>query len=162
MDEAASASQIRPLCLQWLARRDYSQQELLAKLAGRGFAYDHSAAVIAELARQGWQSDRRYAENYARSRIRKGYGPNAIACGLNRHGIADVDLDGLAEAEAGCWQNLLMQVYQKKYPEPARAAKEWAKRGRFLLQRGFPAAMIKSLFNEVRQGHVLGRDDASF
>lgn len=158
MDTGQEAAQIRSLCFQWLARRDYSRQELLAQLAANGFTADDSAAVIAELARQGWQSDRRYAESYARGRIRKGYGPNAIAYELSRRGIADFDLERLAETEAKGWQNLLMRVYRKKYPEPARAAKEWAKRSRFLLQRGFPAAMIRSLFDEVRQGHALGHD----
>lgn len=162
MDDTPLAGQIRSLCLQWLARRDYSQQELLLKLAAKGFARNDSLRVLDELAQQGYQSDRRYAESYARSRIRKGYGPNAIAYELNRHGIADVDLDSLAEAEAQGWQNLLTQVYRKKYPEPARQAKEWAQRSRFLLQRGFPAAMVNSLFNEVRQAVRSGRNDAHF
>jgi len=162
VDDTPLASQIRPLCLQWLARREHSQQELRVKLEAKGFVQGDSLAVIAELAQQGWQSDRRYAESYARGRIGKGYGPNAIAYELSRHGITDVDLDSLAEAAAGGWQNLLTQAYRKKYPEPVRQATDWAKRGRFLLRRGFPAAMVKPLLNEIRRELSLSRNDTRF
>jgi len=147
--DAALAQQIRTHCLNWLARREHSRKELSAKLAAKGFSPDDCQDAIDDLAQQGWQSDRRYAESYARSRIRKGYGPIAIGFELNRNGIDEVDLDGIAEAEGG-WQNLLEQVYRKKYHESPANPAEWAKRSRFLLQRGFPAAMIKDLFAELQ------------
>ncbi len=150
--------QIRAFCLQCLTRREHSQHELLAKLELKGFSRRDSFAVMAELAQQGWQSDRRYAESYARSRIRKGFGPIAIGFALSRQGIADVDLDGLAEAEAGGWHSLLTGVYHKKYPEPPANANEWAKRCRFLQQRGFTAESIKALYlQEYGENQRLGR-----
>ena len=45
---------------------------------------------------------------------------------------------------------LLEQVYSKKYHHDAVLDRsEWAKRSRFLLQRGFSGAMISALFDAV-------------
>lgn len=66
------STEIRESCLQLLARREHSQKELLNKLLIKGFNKDVILAVIEELAKQGWQSDLRYAESYARHRIEKG------------------------------------------------------------------------------------------
>jgi len=43
--------------LRLLARREHSQQELLNKLALRGFEQDDAQPVIDEMAEQGWQDD---------------------------------------------------------------------------------------------------------
>lgn len=145
MDEDIS-KQITAICLQLLARREYCQEELLDRLKIKGFSRDDSLPVIERLAEQDWQSDSRYAESYARHRINKGFGPIAIAYELNRNGISDVNLDGIVQSVSGSWQAQLEQVYYKKYrDEPLDNAGEWAKRSRFLLQRGFPADMVNAL-----------------
>lgn len=131
-----------------LAGREHSKKELLQKLTVKGFAKERIEPVLDELAVKNWQSDARYAESYARSRILKGYGPAYIAYELRQHGI-DLgntplfDLDALAESVAGGWRPLLQQVYRKKYGDGSIPNRnEWAKRSRFLLQRGFTHVMI--------------------
>jgi len=102
--------------------------------------------VLRELAEQGWQDDLRYAENYARFRILKGYGPLRVNYELLQNGITGVDLDKLVHTEAESWPERLAQVYKKKYThELALERKEWAKRSRFLLYRGFSGEMISAL-----------------
>ncbi len=148
MNEATK--EIQEVCLRLLARREHSQQELLNKLALRDFDRDDAQPVIDELAEQGWQDDLRYAESYARFRIRKGYGPIRVSYELKQNGIAAFDLDGIVREEAGSWMALLEQVYNKKYTHDAVMERnEWAKRSRFLLQRGFSGAMISALFDEL-------------
>ena len=78
------STQIKESCLRLLARREHSQKELLNKLLVKGFDKDEILAVIEEFALQGWQSDSRYAESYARHRIQKGYGPISIAYELRK------------------------------------------------------------------------------
>lgn len=137
-----------------LAGREHSKKELLQKLTVKGFAKERIEPVLDELAVKNWQSDARYAESYARSRILKGYGPAYIAYELRQHGI-DLgntplfDLDALAESVAGGWRPLLQQVYRKKYSDGSIPNRnEWAKRSRFLLQRGFTHVMIADLLKK--------------
>jgi len=144
------AKEIQESCLRLLARREHSRQELLNKLALRGFDRDDAQPVIDELAEQGWQDDLRYAESYARFRIQKGYGPIRVGYELKQNGIAAFDLEGLVQEEAGGWMVLLEQVYSKKYTDDAVLERnEWAKRSRFLLHRGFSGAMISALFDQL-------------
>ncbi len=148
IEEPLVAKEIQEVCLRLLARREHSQQELLNKLALRGFDRDDAQPVIDELAEQGWQDDLRYAENYARFRILKGYGPIRVGYELKQNGIAAFDLEGIVQEEAGSWMALLELVYSKKYTDDVVMERnEWAKRSRFLLHRGFSGAMIGALFD---------------
>ncbi len=150
IEESHVAKEIQEVCLRLLAGREHSQQELLNKLALRGFDRDDAQPVIDELAEQGWQDDLRYAENYARFRIQKGYGPMRVRHELKQNGIAAFDLESIVQEEAGSWMALLEQVYSKKYTDDtALDRNEWAKRSRFLLQRGFSGAMISALFDQL-------------
>jgi regulatory protein len=141
---------IRESCLRLLARREHSQKELLNKLLVKGFGKDEILAVIEELALQGWQSDSRYAESYARHRIQKGYGPIAVAYELRQNGVDTVNLEDIVQTTAGSWMDLLEQVYTKKYGHDLLMERnEWAKRSRFLMQRGFSGTMINALFDHL-------------
>ena len=144
------AEKIKESCLGLLARRDHSQKELLNKLLVKGWAKDDILAVIDELILQGWQSDLRYAESYARHRIHKGYGPVWITYELRKNGVDAVNLDGIVQQTTGSWMDVLEQVYSKKYGHDAALNRnEWAKRTRFLMQRGFSGTMISALFDQL-------------
>ena len=143
-------TEIPESCLRLLARREHSQKELLNKLLVKGFDKEEVLGVIEELARQGWQSDLRYAESYARHRISKGYGPVFITYELRKNGVDTVDLEDIVQRTAGSWMELLEQVYTKKYGlESLLDRNEWAKRSRFLMQRGFSGTMIGALFDHL-------------
>lgn len=142
--------QIKESCLRLLACREHSRKELLNKLLVKGFGKDEILPVIEELALQGWQSDSRYAESYARHRIQKGYGPIAVAYELRQNGVDAVNLEEIVQKTAGSWMDLLEQVYTKKYGlGPLLDRNERAKRSRFLMQRGFSCAMINALFDHL-------------
>jgi regulatory protein len=144
------STKIKEFCLRLLARREHSQKELLNKLLVKGFGRDDILAVIEELALQGWQSDSRYAESYARHRIHKGYGPIAVAYELRQNGVDAVNLEDIVQKTAGSWMDLLEQVYTKKYGHDLLMDRnEWAKRSRFLMQRGFSGTMISALFDHL-------------
>jgi regulatory protein len=134
-----------------LTRREHSRKELLDKMALRGFDRQMAEAVIAELAEQGWQSDSRYAQSYARDRINKGYGPIRIAYEVKQRGGTAIDLDGLVAEIAGGWDEVLERVYQRKYDDEKRlSASDWQKRSRFLQQRGFSGEQIRNLFAQLQ------------
>jgi regulatory protein len=147
-----SDAKIRNECLRLLTGREHSRKELSQKLTVKGFSQEIIDPILDQLAEESWQSDARYAESYARSRILKGYGPLFIIYELRQNGIdpgniPSFDLEALAESVAGGWLALLRQVYSKKYGDsPMPNRNEWAKRSRFLQQRGFTNAMIAELF----------------
>jgi regulatory protein len=142
--------EIKESCLRLLARREHGQKELLNKLLVKGLAKDDILAVIDELAQQGWQSDSRYAESYTRHRIQKGYGPIFIAYELRKNGIDAVNFEDIMQKMADSWMELLEQVYTKKYGHDLLLDRnEWAKRSRFLMQRGFSGTMISALFDHL-------------
>lgn len=142
--------EIKESCLRLLARREHSQKELLNKLLVKGLDKDDILAVIDELAQQGWQSDSRYAESYTRHRIQKGYGPIFIAYELRKNGIDAVNFEDIMQKMADSWMELLEKVYIKKYGHDLLLDRnEWAKRSRFLMQRGFSGTMISALFDHL-------------
>jgi len=134
-----------------LMQREHSQKELLDKLALRGFTKEDVQPVVEDLADKGWQSDIRYAESYARSRIMKGYGPVRVAYELKQNGVEINTLDQIVQTVAGSWMSLLEQVYDKKYQQDRLLSRsEWAKCSRFLVQRGFSFEMINALFDQLQ------------
>ncbi|RIZ67918.1 MAG: regulatory protein RecX [Methylococcales bacterium] len=149
-EKKSHLKQIEQTCVRLLAMREHSQAELLNKLLAKGFEKNESLAVIEDLTLQGWQSDLRYAESYARYRIQKGYGPIYVTYELKRNGISGFSLDEIVQKTGGNWIALIEQVYIKKYGYDARLDhNEWARRSRFLMQRGFPSSMISTLFDHL-------------
>ncbi len=149
-DEFATSKAIKEACLQYLIRREHSQQELLQKVSVKGFSHDEVAGVLEELVELGLQSNARFAESYARSRVHKGFGPLRIQAELQQRGAGDCCFDMAVEEITGSWENLLEQVYRKKYGvESTLDFKEKLKRSRFLQQRGFPNEMVRCLFKDL-------------
>lgn len=148
MNELSPLAQIEAHCLKLLSLREHSQQELLQKLTVKGFEVDLIREIIDKLASQNWQSDARYAENYARSRFNNGFGKLKIAYELKLHGIK-INEHQLPFNESDEF-SMLCQLYQKKYSTDQRLDQsEWAKRSRFFLQRGFSAGLINKLFKHL-------------
>ena len=152
-DQAIQSSDLKSIkdyCLSLLVRREHSQKELLNKSLLKGWGSDDIVIVIDELAVQGWQSDTRYAESFTRYRINKGYGPVWISYELRKNNIDSFNVGDVAQQTVGSWMDLLEQVYSKKYKQASVLDRnEWAKRSRFLMQRGFSSTMISTLFDHL-------------
>ncbi len=139
--------EIKAICLRLLARREYSQLELITKLRLKGFIRQEVQAVIDTLEKQGLQSDERFAQCYARSRFNKGFGTLKVAYELKQRGIDNFDLQAIIEENFGDEVQLINQVYYKKYTTiVALSLKERLKRQRFLQQRGFSSQLTQLLF----------------
>ncbi len=129
-----------------LAAREHSRQELLGKLAGRGFAHEKIEPVLETLTRRGLQSDARFAESYIEGRVRKGNGPLRIRAELRERGIDESLIAASLERYAEQWREEMRRVHDRKYgAEPPRDRKELARRARFLEYRGFPGELIGEL-----------------
>lgn len=143
-------TEIKASCLRLLSRREHSQSELLSKVVAKGFDVAETEKVIAELIKEGWQSDQRFFNAFVRQRIQKGYGPIRIDFELKQRGLScsclELVFDDLPE-----WEILIENVYCKKYSTDNLSIPRtaWAKQVRFLQHRGFSGEMIRSLFDRL-------------
>lgn len=141
------SSNIKQQCLRLLARREHSRKEMQGKLAAKGYSSAQVTRVIDSLVQEGWQDDQRYAENYARFRCQKGFGPVRITYELSQQGIDKATIDTALKQATDDWMVVLENVYAKKYSTiEGLDNNERGQRTRFLQQRGFSISMINSLF----------------
>ena len=143
--------------IELLSRREHSAAELYTKLSRRFSDIEdldaQISALITRLQESGYQSDQRFAESYARSRLSAGFGKKRIAMELNQKGIAsDIAETALAKVfEADLVDELsqLESLWQKKFGKLPEDAKSRAKQMRFLVGRGFSFDQIQRLFDRL-------------
>jgi len=127
----------------WLARREHSRAEVVAKLRRKGCDARIAADVVAALAAENYLSDERLAEVVARSRRRRGYGPMRIRKELERKGL-DEAIERWSDARSKEWLAELERVRRRKFgARPPSSFAERAKQARFLQQRGFTYDQIQ-------------------
>jgi len=141
-----SAKDVKRIAIGLLSRREHSVAELRRKLSDKSFALSVIDEVLPQLAAEGWQSDRRFAEVYVRMRAAKGYGPICITQELRERGIdSDLLTDVLDERDES-WFISAKLVQQKKFPETDEETfAAIAKQKRFLQYRGFTSEQIKAV-----------------
>ncbi|MCW8128323.1 regulatory protein RecX [Microbulbifer halophilus] len=134
--------------LELLARREHSRRELREKLAGK-FPDADFEALFERLRELNYQSDGRFAEVFARSRVQRGQGPLRIRRELQQRGVDDDLIENALEQAEADWFALAAEQLQRKFRTPVSAAlsreqqlKERARRQRYLAYRGFPADAI--------------------
>jgi len=121
-----------------LARREYSQFELRARLKARGYTDDLINNVLSELSKENLQSDTRFTESYLRMRVNRGFGPRRIQAELRERGIAEELICEFIDENDAMWSTLAQRVLKKKFgDEPPADFKARAKQLRFLQYRGF-------------------------
>lgn len=149
----------REAALRLLARREHSTAELKTKLVARGWDEALVAEVIPALAEAGLQSDRRFAESFARQRAARFYGPRRIQAELAQRGIdAGLAHEAIESLEVD-FAEIAADFYRRKYGADSfghdrREAeshsrepdfRERAKRSQALYRRGFESDHIKGL-----------------
>lgn len=146
-----------------LARREHSVYELSQKLGrklgaseGGGDHENLLNQVLNKAIVDGYLSDQRYAEAYARSRVNKGFGCDRIRHELNQKGVApEVIASTLAVFdEPGAEQEHIALAWRKKFKHVPQDFNEKMKQMNFLRYRGFRASEIDRFF--TRFGEVYG------
>ena len=134
--------QVRIAALNLLARREYSYAELRERLLAKGFFKEEIDSVLNKLIDEGLQSDARVAQAHIHARCFALYGPMRIEMELRGRGIADELMQHYLDNKAEMWFEILQKAWKKKYSMSPKDKKEYGRQCRFLLQRGFSAAMI--------------------
>ncbi len=101
-----------------LSRREHSRVEIVRKLVAKGIASETAIAVAEDLADRGYQSDLRFADMLARTRIADGRGPLRIASDLRVAGV-DTAIAATAQASAleyhgSAWIDVAREVLRRR------------------------------------------------
>jgi regulatory protein len=146
-DRFSCPLEARKKAMDFLARREYGQKELIKKLADKGFVRNIVEKAVFQLTEDGLQSDQRFAESFVQSRINQGKGPVRIRLDLSQRGVADSEVEHAIEASAANWYELARDVRQRKFgvDQPFDFQGK-AKQMRFLQYRGFEQDHIQAAF----------------
>ena len=137
------STDIRETALNYLSRREYTRHELQIKLIHKGYPSQSVDDELERLESKGYLSDWRFVESYIASRQRRGFGPAHIKQGLSRlQAYPDAIEAGFAECGID-WDQVLQQVWQRKFGLRPNGSSMYAKQTRFLLQRGFSPQSIR-------------------
>ncbi len=129
--------------LRLLGRREHSRSELWHKLARREPEPSVVDRVLDHLEAQGWLSDERFAEIYARQRLDAGFGPLRIRAELEQRGVSSTPaaLEGVDETT---WCRMALKQRRQRFGLSGDLDwKEKGRQGRFLAQRGFSMSQIE-------------------
>ncbi|QNP40322.1 regulatory protein RecX [Lysobacter solisilvae (ex Woo and Kim 2020)] len=128
-----------------LTRREHSRTELTRKLASRGMDAGEVETAVANLARDGWQDDARFAESLMRARASSGHGPIRIRAELATHGLDREAITAALDTFHGDWAEIASDLVRRRYgPVAAFDLNQRRKAADFLLRRGFDAAAIRA------------------
>lgn len=131
-----------------LARREHSKRELVLKLRARGCPERLIQETVAALAKEGMQSDSRFAESFVRNRVDRGAGPLRVQAEMLTRGLDDEVMNAALMEYKDWWKDLALEVYKKRYGDEAPADyAEKAKRMAFLQSRGFTVEQINYAIN---------------
>ena len=136
-----TGSRLRSLAFALLAKREYSQANLRAKLLEYGANPEELDPLLKELAENNYQSDERLAGMVMRSQIRQGRGPQRIKMALQKHHVEhDLIREDLKDVD---WFKEALALKIKKFgSEQTHDPKIKAKQIRFLQYRGFSMDVI--------------------
>ena len=168
MDADADLKLLQKEAVRLLALREFSRQELKKRLHRYWVAQQHKAGieiaeesqseitaaiaeVLSKLEGRGLQNDQRAATQIVDSRMRR-YGSARIAQTLKSRGIeAEAIKVNLQDLSASEHQRARL-VLQKRFSEPPKDAKEFARQLRFLCYRGFAMDVAMTVLKQHKAG----------
>lgn len=142
-----SKSKIMHAALRLLTRREYSRQELTARLSQQ-FEDDAVQAVMDECCQLNLLSDERFVESRVRHRIAQGYGLEKIKYDLRQHGIDEDSAQEYLNQHDDFWITQAEQLILKKYT-PHDFKNNVSKIQRYLYQRGYSAHVIHQALKNI-------------
>lgn len=136
-----------------LGRREYSRKELLNKLRQKfkELELDQIESILSDLEKRGWQSDRRFAESFFRSRVSQLKGPKIIRYELAQKGVDAAIIDSVFEQESVEWLDLIEQLIRRKIQ--IEQLEDFHSRGKlfqFLVRKGFTPNQIDKSIQKLR------------
>lgn len=108
----------------------------------RGFERGAAEAEVGRLARDGLQSDERFAELFVEQGVARGDGPLKLRAALDERGVGAARIEAALAPYDEQWRSLARAALVHRFGEaPAASRRERARRARFLQGRGFPGSI---------------------
>ena len=144
---AKTEPSLRARAMRFLARREHSRAELKRKLAPSVGEGDDLEILLDDLAKRGWLSDARFAEQSIRAKARR-FGPLKLANALRAKGVDDESIAAAFRAAGADGASSLERVWRSRFRASAGNDKDKARQVRFLQGRGFP---LDDIFKFLKQ-----------
>ncbi|TPW18119.1 MAG: regulatory protein [Halothiobacillaceae bacterium] len=142
----------RAVAIGYLARREYSANELRERLHHKGFPHELITALLADLQERDLQSDQRFSDAYVRARKEKGYGPTRIGGELQQKGISAATAHASLHDPDHDWRAQARLLKIRRFGQGRSAApNELLKQKRFLYQKGYSNEHIRAAFDDDEQ-----------
>ncbi len=135
---------LKARALRYLSAREHSRAELARKLARHAEEGDDIEALLDSLEGARFQSDLRFTESLVHRRAGR-FGTTRIMAELGQHKIDPDTLSALKSRLNEDEAARALEVWRKKFGQPAQDAQERAKQVRFLAQRGFSSRSISAV-----------------
>jgi regulatory protein len=130
-----------------LQRRDHSAHELTVKLKRLGHDVQTIQQALDHCQHYDHQNDGRFAEQWCRMRIQKGYGPLKIIYELKQHHLSEQVMQQVTDDLQIDWCEQARQVLNKQAWR-FKSARDAGKASRYLLARGFSTEVIRLCIKE--------------
>jgi len=136
------------VALRLLVVREHSCLELTRKLGARGLAPEAIAGALDRLIDAGALDESRLAAHYVAERAAKGFGPLRIRAELRAKGLADSLIDRHLQPMNDLWPEVLERTHVRRFGQSQPSDRsDYARRARFLEQRGFTPDSIRHLLH---------------
>ena len=153
MSDKSNLSLAQDYALRLLGYRERSRREVQARMERKGFQREVIEKVLRYLESQKYLDDRRFAELWARDRLRRGYGKGWVMLQLRGKGVKEEIIDEVVKKtyssvdEIGMALDLVKRKgYNLEWVKDQRVARRvWE----FLRRRGFSFSIIREVMSRI-------------
>lgn len=147
-----SGPSLKARAIGYLSRREHSRLELARKLASHTEHPEDIDPLLDDLEREGWLSNERFAQSLLNRRAPK-LGAGRILSELKQHGVSDTVVADLGQQLHDTELDRARAVWEKKFGQPPRNAKDYARQYRFLAARGFSVELLRRILGDIPYGN---------
>jgi regulatory protein len=155
-DPAARLEHALTLAWRLLNRRDRTVLELRRHLEGKGVERATADAAVAELERQGYLDDRRYAARFVEDRRRLDHwGRDRISRRLAACGVPPSLIEAALDDDEGTAElDGALAVLQRRFPDPPADARAWRSAFGVLVRKGYDPELAQDAIRRHRRAEV--------
>ena len=140
--------------IDYLSRREHSAYELRRKFAPYAESEEELEATMQRLQKENWQNDERFMRNFSQAKQAR-WGSAKVLHALASHKLEAENLEVLREQLRDTEYDRALEVYQRKFRtalnEAADFQREYARRVRFMMSRGFNAEVVRKVLKAPAQ-----------
>jgi len=130
--------------LRYLAQREHSRAELLAKLGSHVQEGEDLAAILDELEAKGFISAQRVVDSVIHTKAAR-YGASRVLQELRHKGVDALLIADARERLRSTELQRAREVWQRRFGAPPESPQERAKQMRFLASRGFGGDVVRQV-----------------